>query len=133
MRRFALLLGTLVAVGCSSAANRKLDEIADRACACKDAECARKIGDEFVAWGKEYRGAKGDQAQADKAFERIVGCLVKVGGEKMFQKLIDRDKPEKGGARPDDKDADRPADKADKPDKPADRATDKPADKTDDK
>jgi outer membrane murein-binding lipoprotein Lpp len=90
MRIFALLLGTLLALGCSKAANNKLDEIADRACACKDAECARKIADEFAAWRKEYEGAKGDQAQAEKSTTRIVSCLMKVGGEKTMDKVMDK-------------------------------------------
>ncbi len=79
MRISALALGTLLALGCGSPANRKLDEIADRACACADAACAKKIGEELAAWMKEYEGARGDQGKAEKSFARAMSCLMKTG------------------------------------------------------
>jgi predicted nucleic acid-binding Zn-ribbon protein len=90
MRILALLLGTLLASGCSKAANNKLDEIADRACACKDPECSVKVMEEYAAWRKEYEGAKGDQAQAEKSTVRIMSCLMKARGDKTMDKVMEK-------------------------------------------
>lgn len=137
MRASALLLGALFALGCSSTANKKLDEIADRACTCQDAECAKKIGEDLAAWGKQYNGAKGDQEQADKAYERLMGCLNKVGGakkamERAFDKKAGKTDPSGEGAeeREREREKDRERDKASNGDKDGDKdKDDKPADK----
>ena len=127
----ALALGALVAAGCSRPANKKLDELADRACACKDLDCARKIGADYAAWRKEYAGAPGDQAQAERAEARLTSCLTKVSGDKPIEKAIDKvDPSQKGTAKPADgadKSEGKPADGADSADKA--NTGDKPADK----
>jgi hypothetical protein len=142
----ALALGALVGLGCSKPANKKLDELADRACACKDHECAKKVGDDYAAWRKEYEGASGDPTQAERARARLTSCLMSVGGGKAVEKPSQpgdaAGQPPGGAEKPEGKPADgsgtagtggkadqgsaKPADKA--TDK-ADRASDKPADK----
>ena len=82
----ALALGALVGLGCSKPANKKLDELADRACACKDLDCAKKVGADYAAWRKEYEGAPGNPTQAERARTRLTGCLLNVGGGKAAEK-----------------------------------------------
>ena len=116
MRFSALLLGTLFAIGCSSSANKKLDEFADRACACTDAECAKKVEDDFQKWLSDNKDATGDEDKAKKSATRMMSCLMKVKLGKAGEKMEKMDKP-----------AD-PAAPADKPADPAAPAADKPAD-----
>jgi hypothetical protein len=109
MRISALILGTLFAVGCSSAANKKLDEFADRACACKDAKCGQEVMGDFLKWAQENKDARGDEGKAEKSMKKMQDCIAKLTASKMDKAM--------------DKPADKPAD-----DKPADKpADDKPA------
>jgi hypothetical protein len=78
MRISALILGTLFAVGCSSAANKKLDEFADRACACKDAECGQAVMKDFLAWAKDNENARGDESKAEASMKRMQDCITKM-------------------------------------------------------
>lgn len=84
MRISALLLGSLLflGIGCSSDANKKLDDIADRACACKDATCAKKVSEDLQAWAKDAEGKRGDTEAAKKSIGRIMTCIskAKIGG-----------------------------------------------------
>ena len=83
MRISVLVLTTLFALGCSSDANKKLDEIADRACACKEAECAKKVSEDLQAWAKNAEGKRGDNEAAQKSMGKIMGCITKarLGGK----------------------------------------------------
>jgi len=116
MRIPALILGTLLAVGCSSAANKKLDEFADRACACNDAECGQKVMKDFLAWAKENENARGSESAAEKSIKRMQECIAK-----LTSKMI-KDKVEKAGEA-----AGAAGDKADM--KADEKADPKPADK----
>lgn len=101
MRISVLALATLLALGCGSPANRKLDEIADRACACTDAACAKKIGEELAAWMKEYEGSRGDQGKAEKSFARAMSCLMKTGsGDGKVKEAIEKAAPPPAPAEP---------------------------------
>lgn len=110
------VLGPVAALGlaaCSTAANKQLDQFADRACACTTAECATQVEADLTKWIQDNQDARGDQDKAIKAIEKIGGCLTKTRGGKL------------GGKAPSaDKAADKPADKA--ADKPAEPAADKP-------
>lgn len=91
MRTSAFLLGTLFLLGCSSGAN-KLDALADRACACKDAECAGKVQEEFTKWISDNK-AGGDEGTARKSFVRMTTCIAKIrlgnAGEKAMEKAME--------------------------------------------
>jgi hypothetical protein len=93
MRISAFILGTLFIFGCSSEANKKLDEFADRACACKDAECAKKVQEEFTKWISDNKEAKGDEDKAAKSFARMSTCVAKArlgkAGEKAMEKAME--------------------------------------------
>jgi outer membrane murein-binding lipoprotein Lpp len=111
MRISALVLGSLLAVGCSSAANKKLDEFADRACACADVACSQKVMQDFEAWVKDNKDAKGDEGQAEKAVKKMGECIGKTMKDKPAGMM---GKPAGAGDKPADM-ADKPADTADKP------------------
>ena len=98
MRISALILGTLFAVGCSSEANKKLDEFADRACKCADAECGQKVMQDFLTWAKDNENARGSESAAEKSLKRMQECITKLSTK---------------GMKPADKADDKPA--ADKP------------------
>ena len=134
MRISALVLGALLAVGCSSAANKKLDELADRACACTDDGCGKKVMNDFISWANDNKDARGDEGAAEKSLERMQACLTKVAA-KRGAKAGKLDEPAGDKAAGDKAAGDKPA--ADKPaaDKPAAEpaaekpAADKPAEK----
>ena len=100
----------MLAVGCSSAANKKLDEFADRACACKDAKCGQEVMTDFLKWAQDNKDARGDEAKAKKSTDKMTDCIAKLTAKTM-DKSMDKamDKPA------DDKAMDKPADE-----KPAD-------------
>ena len=110
MRISALILGALLAAGCSSAANKKLDEFADRACACTDADCGQKVMKDFLAWAKDNENARGSESAAEKSLKRMQDCITKLTTKMM---------KDPAGGKADDKAADKAADKPD--DKPADK------------
>lgn len=77
MRISALILGSLFALGCSSSANKKLDEFADKACACKDADCAKKVEEDFSKWLEANKDATGNEEEAKKSATRMMTCIMK--------------------------------------------------------
>jgi hypothetical protein len=87
MRISALVLGSLLVLGlgCSNA-NKKIDEFADKACECTDAECGAKVMKDFLAWAQENKDARGDEEQAKKSFARMQGCISKLKAGKKLEK-----------------------------------------------
>lgn len=65
-------------VGCHDA-SKDIEKFADRACACKDAACGEKVINDFAAWAKDNKEARGDQEKAMKAAERIGKCTIEAG------------------------------------------------------
>jgi len=110
----------LFAAGCSSSANKKLDEFADRACACSDEACAKRVEDDFQKWLADNKDATGDEEKAKKSATRMMGCIMKARLGKMGEKMekMDKEKGEKMD-KAEEKAADKPADE---------KAADKPAD-----
>jgi len=78
--RKLLLACVVVVMGCSDA-SKKVEELADRACACKDKACADKVIDDFVEFAKENKNARGDEKKAGEAAERLLSCVVKAGAD----------------------------------------------------
>jgi hypothetical protein len=68
----------VASVGCHDA-SKDIEKFADRACACKDAACGEKVINDFAAWAKENKEARGDQEKAMKAAERIGKCTIEAG------------------------------------------------------
>lgn len=73
-----IVFSLATATGCSDA-SKEIEKFADRACACKDAECATKVAEEFAAWAKKNKDASGDEEKAAKAAERMATCMIGKG------------------------------------------------------
>ena len=57
----------------------RVEALADRACACKDADCARVVLQELITLGKENRNSTGDKKRGEKAGSRLAECVVEAG------------------------------------------------------
>jgi hypothetical protein len=69
----------LASMGCHDA-SKDIEMFADRACACgKDAACGEKVLNEFAAWAKDNKEARGDQDKAKAAAERLLKCTMDSG------------------------------------------------------
>ncbi len=59
---------------------RAVERLADRACACSDANCARKVVGELVALAARFKDAQdGDETRMDAAGRRLGQCAVTAG------------------------------------------------------
>ena len=87
---FAVAMAFL-AVGCkkkggdSAAAMKKMTEFKDQMCACKDAECAKKVSDAMLAdskasAGKETKYSEADQKKATEIGTAMSECMTKAMG-----------------------------------------------------
>jgi hypothetical protein len=74
----SLFVGSLL-VGCT--ANKEIEKYADRACECKDKDCATKVANEFASWLKDNKNARGDEDKAAKDGERMFKCLSDKGAD----------------------------------------------------
>ena len=98
----------MFALGCSSSANKKLDEFADRACACKDADCAKKVEDDFSKWIEANKDATGNEEEAKKSATRMMTCVMKAklgkaGADAMDKAKEGADKAKEGAEKAVDK------------------------------
>lgn len=80
MKIILLSLVCALGFGCSDA-TKKLEELADKACACKDKACADKVVDELIAFVKDNKNARGDQEKAKAAGQRLGMCVVSAGAD----------------------------------------------------
>ena len=69
----------VLAAGCSKDLTKDLAKLADRACACTDAECGRKVIADLHALKKENENATGDEDTVRKEAVRLGECIVKSG------------------------------------------------------
>ncbi len=75
--RFAIWFAAFALVlGCRDA-SKDIEVFADRACACADAVCVERVVDDFVAFAKKHKSAKGNETKAAKAAERMMQCATK--------------------------------------------------------
>ena len=74
-----LILSSTLLLGCG--ANKKIEEYADKACACKDKDCATAVANEFADWMKSNKDARGDSDKAAKDAERFAKCVMDKGGD----------------------------------------------------
>lgn len=68
----------LAALGCKDA-SVELVKLADKSCACKDAECGKKVLGELAQWIKDNPRARGDEQKAEEAVQRLGKCLTESG------------------------------------------------------
>ncbi len=65
--------------GCT--ANKEIEKYADRACECKDKDCATKVANEFGQWLVDHKDARGDEDKAKADFDRMAKCLTDKGAD----------------------------------------------------
>ena len=58
-----------------------LEKLADRACACKDADCAQQVITDLVTLAKNNKDADGDKERAMKATTKMMECAMKAGAD----------------------------------------------------
>jgi len=80
MKIILLSLVCVFGLGCSDA-SKKLEGLADRACACKDKACADKVIDDLVSFMKENKNARGDEEKAKAAGQRLGQCVITAGAD----------------------------------------------------
>jgi hypothetical protein len=74
-----LVFGALLAGGCGKSAGLKaIEEMADKVCACKDAECAQKVMTEAFAKNKDTKAKKSEEEALKKATMRAMECAAKM-------------------------------------------------------
>jgi hypothetical protein len=75
-----LVLGSLFLLGsCGRDVTKDIEKLADRACECKDADCAKKVVDELVTLAQNNKNARGDSERATKAATKLGECVIKAG------------------------------------------------------
>ena len=74
-----LAVGLLLAVGCKKDLTEDVEKLADRACACPDADCARTVLNDLVKLAESEPNATGDEARGRAAGEKLAKCVIKAG------------------------------------------------------
>jgi hypothetical protein len=69
----------LGASACGGDLVKKIDKLADEACACKDMACAEKVQGKLMDLVKDAKEpSKGDQEKIMKSMERMGECMAKL-------------------------------------------------------
>ncbi len=95
--------------GCGKAdeAVKELEALKTKACACKDAECASKVQEDFGKWAEKHKSTKGSSDQAakiGKISEGMMECMTKaMGAGGGAEPADDKDEPADPAAPADDK------------------------------
>ncbi|MCE9577089.1 MAG: hypothetical protein K8W52_28335 [Deltaproteobacteria bacterium] len=76
MMRIAILAGLIFAAGCKKDITADIEAIAEKTCACKDADCANKAVDELTSLDKS---AGGDEKRVTAAATKLGECAIKAG------------------------------------------------------
>ena len=75
-----LAIAFLVAASaCGKDLTKDIEALAERACACQDAACARTVLDDLVKLSEEHPSPKGDQDKVTKAAQKLGVCVVQKG------------------------------------------------------
>ena len=82
MRRLDILAVLALLGACSNETVRKVEALADRACACTDAACADGVEKEYYALLKEgqKRGSEDDRDKVEDAYNRMRECIAAARG-----------------------------------------------------
>jgi hypothetical protein len=95
MTQLSFLLASAVTVlsiaGCKKKAGdgadaiAKMTELRDKMCACKDADCAKKVSDEMTAWSDSFSKSRGDkklgeddQKRSSALGNEMAACMMKL-------------------------------------------------------
>lgn len=74
------------------------EEYAEKMCACKDADCAKKVGEDMAKKADEIKDAKGSEADAklvEEAMKKGMECSMKIAMKDMPGAGKDEKKDEK--------------------------------------
>jgi hypothetical protein len=75
-----IILGCVLALSIGACDKTKeVEKFADRACECKDKDCAKKTIEDFTQWINDNQNARGDEERAMKAMNRMIDCAQKAG------------------------------------------------------
>jgi hypothetical protein len=86
MRSIFLAVALVVGVGCSKA-QRDLEEIEKRACACTDAKCGDHMADELMVWANQYKDdSVSNEDDLRQSLTNAVECMIKAGADPMSLK-----------------------------------------------
>jgi len=98
MRIASSLLSVIAVVGLLGCKDGSVElmKFADKACACKDVECARGVLGELSTFLAEHPRLRGDQERANEAAKKLGGCAIERGvGPDEVMKTINRSGPAK--------------------------------------
>lgn len=92
----ALFAGFLLLAGCKGKdLTEDVEKLADRACACANADCARAVMNDLVKLSESEPNGTGDQERGRAAGQKLATCAIKAGvptsevmalGEKLQKK-----------------------------------------------
>lgn len=79
MRSLFVAFALLAGVGCSKA-QKDLEEIEKRACACSDAKCGDHMADELIEWANKYKDdSVSNEDGLRESLTNAVECMIKAG------------------------------------------------------
>ena len=74
--------------------NRKLDALADRACACRTSDCATQVISDMVDLSRSETSWSGEEGRARTSARRIGECAIKAGMDiDLFASYIRKMRP----------------------------------------
>ena len=81
MTRIILSIGIAAGLltSCGKDITKDIEALADKACACKEVECARGVITGFMKLVEDNTNAKGDEKRAAAATERLSTCVIEAG------------------------------------------------------
>lgn len=86
MRSICVAVALLAGVGCSKA-QKDLEELEKRACACTDAKCGDHMADELMEWANKYKDdSVSNEDGLRQSLTNAVECMIKAGADPMSLK-----------------------------------------------
>jgi hypothetical protein len=83
MRSIFLALALVVGVGCNKA-QKELEQLEKRACACTDEKCANVVTDDLMAWAHDHKDdSVSNEDDLKTSLTNTVECILKSGGDAM--------------------------------------------------
>ena len=80
MRSICVAVALLAGVGCSKA-QKDLEELEKRACACTDAKCGDHMADELMEWANKY---KDDSVSNEDGLRQLIGVVTDSASQVAF-------------------------------------------------
>ena len=86
----------LVISACAKDVTKEVEDLADRACTCKDAACGKAVLADVVKLSEEHNVKSSDERKAAESAKRLGECLEKAGvtGVEISEAINSTAKPE---------------------------------------